>query len=144
MEDKFNLERFVEAQDTEPLYNYDYALSEMRAGYKRGHWIWYIFPQLRGLGHSPNAEFFGISSREEAKAYLEHEVLGPRLREITEAVLEHEGEPVDDLMGWEIDAMKLRSSMTLFDAVSPDDVFGEVLDTFFDGTRCRRTLSMLV
>ena len=143
MEDKFNLERFVEAQDTEPLGDYQQALAEMRAGEKRGHWIWYIFPQMRGLGRSPNSDFFGISGLEEAKAYLAHEVLGPRLREITEAVLENEGEPVDVLMGWEVDAMKLQSSMTLFDAASPDDIFGDVLDTFFDGQRCRKTLSMV-
>ena len=143
MEDKFNLERFVEAQDTEPLGDYQQALAEMRAGEKRGHWIWYIFPQMRGLGRSPNSDFFGISGLEEAKAYLAHEVLGPRLREITEAVLENEGEPVDVLMGWEVDAMKLQSSMTLFDAASPNDIFGDVLDTFFDGQRCRKTLSMI-
>ncbi|MBR5716099.1 MAG: DUF1810 domain-containing protein [Bacteroidales bacterium] len=143
MEDKFNLERFVEAQDTEPLGDYRQALAEMRAGEKRGHWIWYIFPQMRGLGRSPNSDFFGLSGLEEAKAYLAHEVLGPRLREITEAVLENEEEPVEVLMGWEVDAMKLKSSMTLFDAASPNDIFGDVLDTFFDGQRCRKTLSMI-
>lgn len=143
MEDKFNLERFVQAQDTEPLGDYQQALAEMRAGLKRGHWIWYIFPQMRGLGHSPNSYTFGISGLEEAKAYLAHEVLGPRLREITEAVLMNQGIPADDLMGWEVDAMKLRSSMTLFDAASPNDIFDEVLEAFFDGSRCRRTLSML-
>ncbi len=142
MEDKFNLERFVEAQDSEPFDNYEQALAEMRAGQKRGHWIWYIFPQMRGLGHSPNSYTFGISGLEEAKAYLAHEVLGPRLREITEAVLKQAGLPAEVLMGWEIDAMKLRSSMTLFDAASPDDIFGEVLETFFDGSRCQRTLSL--
>lgn len=143
MEDKFNLERFVEAQDTEPFGDYQHALAEMRAGRKRGHWIWYIFPQMRGLGHSPNSYTFGISGLEEAKAYLAHEVLGPRLREITGALLMNQGIPVDVLMGWEVDAMKLRSSMTLFDAASPNDIFDEVLETFFDGSRCRRTLSML-
>jgi len=143
MEDKFNLERFVEAQDTEPLGDYQQALAEMRAGHKRGCWIWYVFPQMRGLGSSPNSDFFGISGLEEAKAYLAHDVLGRRLREITEVVLENEGEPIDVLMGWEVDAMKLKSSMTLFDAASPDDIFGDVLDTFFDGQRCRKTLSMI-
>ena len=143
MKDKFNLERFVEAQDTEPFAGYEQALAEMRAGQKRGHWIWYIFPQMRGLGHSPNSSLYGISGLAEAKAYLAHEVLGPRLREITEALLEHAGEPVDVLMGWEVDSMKLRSSMTLFDAASPDDIFGEVLDTFFDGSRCRLTLAKI-
>jgi uncharacterized protein (DUF1810 family) len=143
MEDKFNLERFVEAQDTEPFGDYQHALAEMRAGQKRGHWIWYIFPQMRGLGHSPNSYTFGISGLEEAKAYLAHEVLGPRLREITEAVLMNQGIPADVLMGWEVDAMKLRSSMTLFDAASPNDIFDEVLEAFFDGSRCRLTLSRL-
>ncbi|MBR5069457.1 MAG: DUF1810 domain-containing protein [Bacteroidales bacterium] len=143
MEDKFNLERFVEAQDTEPLGDYQQALAEMRAGEKRGHWIWYIFPQMKGLGRSPNSDFFGISGLEEAKAYLAHEVLGPRLREITEAVLENEGEPIDVLMGWEVDAMKLKSSMTLFDAASPNDIFGDVLEMFFDGQRCWKTRSMI-
>ena len=143
MEDKFNLERFVEAQDTEPLGDYQQALAEMRAGQKRGHWIWYIFPQMKGLGRSPNSDFFGISGLEEAKAYLAHEVLGPRLREITEAVLENEGEPIDVLMGWEVDAMKLKSSMTLFDAASPNDIFGDVLEMFFDGQRCWKTRSMI-
>ena len=116
---------------------------ELRAGQKRGHWIWYIFPQMRGLGHSPNSYTFGISGLEEAKAYLAHEVLGPRLREITEAVLMNQGIPADVLMGWEVDAMKLRSSMTLFDAASPNDIFDEVLEAFFDGSRCRLTLSRL-
>ena len=143
MEDKFNLERFVEAQDTEPLGDYQQALAEMRAGQKRGHWIWYIFPQMKGLGRSPNSDFFGISGLEEAKAYLAHEVLGPRLREITEAVLENEGEPINVLMGWEVDAMKLKSSMTLFDAASPNDIFGDVLEMFFDGQRCWKTRSMI-
>ena len=143
MEDKFNLERFVEAQDTEPFGDYQHALAEMRAGQKHGHWIWYIFPQMRGLGHSPNSYTFGISGLEEAKAYLAHEVLGSRLREITGALLMNQGIPIDVLMGWEVDAMKLRSSMTLFDAASPNDIFDEVLEAFFDGSRCRRTLSML-
>ena len=143
MEDKFNLERFVEAQDTEPFGDYQHALAEMRAGQKRGHWIWYIFPQMRGLGHSPNSYTFGISGLEEAKAYLAHEVLGPRLREITEAVLMNQGIPADVLMGWEVDAMKLLSSMTLFDAASPNDIFDEVLEAFFDGSCCRLTLSRL-
>ena len=120
MEDKFNLERFVEAQDTEPFAGYEQALAEMQAGLKRGHWIWYIFPQMRGLGHSPNSYLYGISGLAEAKAYL-----------------------ANVLMGWEVDSMKLRSSMTLFDAASPDDIFGEVLDTFFDGSRCPLTLSLL-
>jgi len=143
MADKYNLQRFVEAQDTEPLASYEDALEEIRRGHKDGCWIWYIFPQMKGLGHSPNSNFYGISCLDEAKAYLAHEVLGPRLREITEALLQHQDLPVDVLMGWEVDAMKLGSSMTLFDAASPDDIFGQVIDVFFDGKRCRDTLSMI-
>jgi uncharacterized protein (DUF1810 family) len=98
---------------------------------------------MRGLGHSPNSYLYGISGLAEAKAYLAHAVLGPRLREITEALLEHAGASANVLMGWEVDSMKLRSSMTLFDAASPDDIFGDVLYTFFDGSRCPLTLSLL-
>ncbi len=143
MEDKFNLKRFVVAQDTMPLGKYEDALGEMRHGCKRGHWIWYIFPQMRGLGHSSNSNIYGIGSLDEAKAYLAHEVLGLRLREITQAVLRFRGTPADVLMGGNVDAMKLRSSMTLFDAASPGDIFGEMLDAFFDGSRCRRTITMI-
>ncbi len=141
--DNYNLQRFVEAQDTEPLGSYEDALGEIRHGRKVGHWIWYIFPQMKGLGLSPNSNFYGISCLDEAKAYLEHEVLGPRLREICEALLVYRNIPAEIVMGWDVDAMKLRSSMTLFDAVSPDDIFNEVLDSFFDGSRCIRTLSMI-
>lgn len=143
MKDRYNLQRFVEAQDTEPLGCYADALGEIRHGRKVGHWIWYIFPQMKGLGHSPNSNFYGISGLDEAKAYLNHEVLGPRLREICEALLTYRGVPAEIVMGWEVDAMKLRSSMTLFDAASPGDIFAEVLNAFFDGSKCRRTLSML-
>ena len=139
----FDLDRFVEAQESSAA-GYDTALREMKAGEKRSHWIWYIFPQIAGLGHSGNSEFFGITCLEEAKAYLENPILGPRLREITEAVLSHaEDRLAIELMGWEIDAMKLKSSMTLFDQVSPGDIFADVLEAFFDSARCGRTLRML-
>lgn len=143
MNTTFDLDRFVEAQDN--VYaGYETALSEMRSGAKRGHWIWYIFPQIVGLGQSFNSRHYAILCLNEAKAYLKHPVLGPRLREITQAVLSHaDTRTAEEIMGWQIDAMKLKSSMTLFDKVSPNDIFAEVLDTFFDGTRCRRTLSML-
>jgi len=132
---EFDIERFVEAQDT-MYYGYELALQEMRAGEKHGHWIWYIFPQLRGLGHSVMSYRYGIEDLEEAREYLAHPVLGARLREITEAVLSHaEDRLAIELMGSDIDVLKLKSSMTLFDKVCPNDIFGEVLESFFDGER---------
>lgn len=143
MTDTFDLNRFIEAQDSQ--YNgYETALSEMTKGEKRNHWIWWIFPQIAGLGHSGNSRFYAISGKEEAMAYLDHPVLGSRLREITEVVMSHADDRIAvELMGWEIDAMKLKSSMTLFDHVSPNDIFAEVLDSYFDGERCGRTLRIL-
>lgn len=139
----FDIERFVEAQENS-FSGYERALSEMQAGEKYGHWIWYIFPQLRGLGHSGNANFYGIDDLDEAREYLKHPVLGPRLREITAAALSHADDRLAiELMGSDIDALKLKSSMTLFDQISPNDIFGEVLEAFFDGERCRRTLQLL-
>ncbi|MBR0339455.1 MAG: DUF1810 family protein [Alistipes sp.] len=132
--EKPNLKRFVDAQE----HSYATALAEIRAGRKLSHWIWYIFPQLRGLGHSPNSEYYGIESFEEAKAYLEHDVLGVRLREITNALLQHRGKDARDIFGT-IDAKKVCSSMTLFDVVSPNDIFAEVLEVFYNGRRCRRS-----
>ena len=124
-----SLNRFLEAQ--EPMYAT--ALKETKNGEKESHWIWYIFPQLRGLGYSPNAYTYGINGLEEAKTYLEHPVLSARLIEITEALLSHKGESIEDIMG-DIDALKLRSSMTLFALISEDNsVFHQVLDCFYDG-----------
>lgn len=134
-----NLQRFLDGQ----RLDYDVALEEMRAGEKRSHWIWYVFPQMKGLGHSPNAQFYGIVDLEEARAYLAHPVLGARLREITQEVLRHADRDIVSIMGWEIDARKFKSSMTLFDAVSPDDIFAQALDVFFAGRRDRRTLAAL-
>lgn len=143
MTDSFDLNRFIEAQDS-PYNGYDTALSEMSEGEKRNHWIWWIFPQIAGLGHSGNSRFYAISGKEEAKEYLEHPVLGSRLREITEVVMSHADDCIAvELMGWEIDAMKLKSSMTLFDQVSPNDIFADVLDAYFEGERCSRTLRIL-
>ena len=128
--DLFNLERFVTAQDTYDSYNT--ALQEIKSGAKRSHWIWYIFPQQKGLGHSYNSEFYGLDGEEEAKAYLNHPVLGMRLREITKALLIHKGSrTVFQLMGSRIDVLKLKSSMMLFDKVSPNDVFATVIEEFF-------------
>ena len=100
------------------------------------------FPQMKGLGFSYNSEYYGISSLQEAKDYLNHEFLGNRLIEITASLLLHNGKDIEQIMG-DIDAMKLKSSMTLFDAVRPGDIFGKVLDEFYAGERCRRTLEFI-
>ena len=133
-----NLERFVRAQE----HSYAQALSEINAGSKYSHWIWYIFPQLKGLGRSYNSDYYGLDSVAEAVAYLAHPVLAPRLREITMALLEHSGRAPMDILG-NIDARKVCSSMTLFDSISPDDIFAQVLDKFYEGKRCKLTLEML-
>ena len=137
-DDKYNLERFVEAQK---LY-YEQALQEVQDGMKRSHWIWFIFPQLAILGHSQNTKYYGISGYDEAEAYLNHPVLGERLRKITNALLAHREMEVTDIFG-DLDAMKVRSCMTLFDAVSPDDIFEQVLEMFYDGTYDRKTLDYM-
>ena len=124
-----DLSRFVEAQQG----RYDQALDELRSGRKRTHWIWFVFPQVAGLGRSATSQHFAISSLDEARAYLEHPVLGARLRECADAMLAHADRSAVDVLGG-IDAVKLRSSMTLFHRADPDDpVFTEVLATFFDG-----------
>jgi uncharacterized protein (DUF1810 family) len=135
---EYDLNRFCEALD----FAYELALGEMRAGRKRSHWIWYVFPQVKGLGRSYNARYYALDGVEEARQFLNDEELGGRLREITEVVLEHRGIDVEDLMNGEIDAVKLRSSMTLFDIVSPNDIFAQVLEAFFDGNRCEHTLEI--
>lgn len=128
-----SLDRFVEGQKT-PFADYALALSEVKKGRKIFHWIWYIFPQLRGLGQSRRSLYYGITNRQEAEAYLKHPVLGQRLREITNALLEHEGQYPQSIFG-DVDAMKVQSCMTLFDCISPDDIFADVLDIFYDGKR---------
>ena len=133
-----DLERFIEAQG----HHYKLALEEVRSGKKQSHWVWYIFPQMRGLGRSYFAQLYGISDREEAMAYLNHEVLGPRLREITCALLEHDDYSAEEIFG-DLDAMKVRSSMTLFDIIRPDDIFADVLNKFYRQQRCGLTVRML-
>lgn len=138
-QDPFNLQRFVDAQ----AYSYGNALAEVGNGRKTSHWMWYVFPQVRGLGRSGMAWQYGISSREEATAYLSHPVLGPRLEEISTALLQHDGTDATAIFG-HIDALKLRSSMTLFAEVSPShSIYHEVLQRFFGGKPCMRTLQML-
>ena len=137
----YDLERFLQAQDGFDTYNQ--ALREMRAGRKTSHWMWFIFPQVKGLGRSDVSVRYAIRSREEAEAYLADTTLGKRLREITAVVLSHRGEDIQMIMGGRIDAMKFRSSMTLFDAVSPSDIFAEALEAFFSGKRDPRTLQII-
>ena len=131
----FDLERFVEAQNLV----YDMALREIKEGQKRGHWIWFIFPQIKGLGHSYNSEYYGISGTKEAKAYLEHPLLGARLREISQAMLDCVNPSADDILGFP-DVLKVRSCMTLFDMVSPNDIFKQVLDKYYEGKLCDKTI----
>ena len=125
----YDLQRFIDAQ--QPVF--DRVIAELKQGRKRGHWIWFIFPQLKGLGHSSNSEFFGISSLQEAAAYVQHPVLGPRLVQCTELVNSVEGSSAEDIFG-EIDAMKFRSSMTLFAKAAPDNrIFAEAIGKYFGG-----------
>lgn len=133
-----NLSRFVEAH----RQSYDSALQEIRAGRKQSHWMWYIFPQLRGLGHSQNADFYGVSGQAEAQMFLNHYILGEHLREITGAMLALEGRSAQEILG-SIDALKFRSSMTLFDVVCPNDVFRQALQKYYDDKPDERTLAML-
>lgn len=136
-----DIERFVIAQGVE-YAGYAQALAEIQGGRKYDHWIWYIFPQLRALGRSHNARFYGIADRTEAAAYLAHPLLGARLREISRALLEHSGKSAVSILG-HIDALKVCSCMTLFDYLAPNDVFAEVLAAFYEGQRCPLTLELL-
>ena len=137
----YNLERFVEAQNEYDTY--ETALKEIKAGRKRSCWIWFIFPQLKGLGFSYNAQYYGIEDSNEAKAYLNHPVLGPRLLEISGELLKLQENDSAVVMGGSPDDMKLQSSMTLFAAVSENDsVFHRVLEKFFDGKMDEKTLIM--
>jgi uncharacterized protein (DUF1810 family) len=144
MEDPFNLNRFVEAQCTE---YYD-VLAELRAGRKRSHWIWFIFPQLKGLGRSSTSEYYGIASLAEAEAYLRHPVLGARLRECTELVNRGEERAIEEILGFP-DDLKFRSSMTLFAqtqfarAAEGNALFNAALEKYFGGAPDERTLELL-
>ncbi len=136
---EYNLERFREAQRDD----YKTALKEIRNGRKQSHWMWYIFPQLRGLGHSPRAQYYAIADRAEAEAYIQDEVLGERLVEISYALLSLDEDDPTLVMGYP-DDMKLRSCMTLFAAVAPAaDVFEKVLDRFYSGKKDERTIELL-
>ena len=133
-----DLSRFVKAQE----HDYAQALREIRAGRKRSHWMWYIFPQIQGLGFSSTAQYYAIRDLDEAKAYLAHPVLGPRLKEISEALLELDGLSAHEIFGYP-DDLKLRSCMTLFRMADLNcAVFEQVLEKYYDGEPDRRTVEL--
>ena len=140
MGDDFNLDRFVEAQDQ----IYETVLEELKAGEKLSHWMWFVFPQIRGLGGSPMAEKFAISSLDEAKAYLEHPILGPRLEECTRLVLAVEGKSAEEIFDYP-DYLKFRSCMTLFAECARGStlIFFECLVKYFEGEPDQMTLGIL-
>lgn len=138
---KSDIRRFIEAQES-PFCGYEVALQEVKSGRKRSHWIWYTFPQFRELGHSSRSDYWGIADRQEAVDYLAHPLLGARLREITSALLTHDDKPIAEILG-ALDVAKLHSSMTMFDAISPNDIFGAVLTTFYSNERDEKTLEIL-
>ena len=136
----YDIERFVKAQE----FSYPAALAEIKAGQKRSHWIWYIFPQLKGLGRSHRAQVYGIEDIDEAKAYLTHPVLGARLKEICEALMQLKSSDPSEVMGGFPDDLKLQSCMTLFAEISEgDSVFHKVLGKFFAGQQDAHTLALL-
>jgi len=135
----FDLDRFLAAQQG----IYDGALEELRRGRKTGHWIWFVFPQIAGLGRSEMSRYYAIASLDEAHVYLAHPVLGARLRECASALLATEGRTATEILG-SIDAMKVRSSMTLFERADPHEpVFGQVLERFYFGVRDEATIALL-
>lgn len=134
----YDLSRFVTAQER----SYAVALSEIKNGRKRTHWMWYIFPQLDGLGRSSTAQYYAISNLQEAKEYYAHPVLGPRLVEITEALLTLDSDDATAVMGYP-DDLKLHSSMTLFAVASGNPVFSKVLEKYYGGSQDRLTLRLL-
>ena len=141
MADAYQLARFVDAQDLNGMYKN--AVSELQDGEKRGHWMWFIFPQIAGLGYSAMSRKFAISSLREAEAYLQHPVLGPRLINCAQILMTISDKSAVDILGV-IDAMKLQSSMTLFmNAAREEPVFGEVLDKYFNGGPDQDTITKL-
>ena len=137
--DRYNLQRFVDAQN--PIF--DQVRSELRSGRKRSHWMWYIFPQIQGLGYSALSKWFAISSREEAQAYLNHPVLGPRLRKCTQLVIDAQGRSIEQILG-SPDDIKFKSSMTLFaNATTDNQIFKIALQKYFAGEADPSTLARL-
>jgi len=139
VDDPHNLERFVKAQNSV----FEQVCAELRSGGKQSHWMWYVFPQMKGLGNSPTSLRFAIASREEANAYLQHPILGARLRECTQLVLLIDGLSIRDIFGYP-DYLKFHSCITLFAQVTPKErVFKEALDKYFGGELDRATLDRL-
>ncbi|WP_346836674.1 DUF1810 domain-containing protein [Microbulbifer sp. SAOS-129_SWC] len=138
MSTPFDLQRFVDAQAS----NYAAALAELQAGRKRSHWMWYVFPQLAGLGHSATAQHYALRSLDEARAYLAHPLLGARLRTCCECLLQQHSSDAHKIFG-SPDDLKLRSSMTLFEATDRGELFARVLDKYYRGERDTRTLALL-
>ena len=134
-----SLQRYLDAQKED----YFVALREMKDGAKRTHWMWHIFPVHKGLGSSFIAKKYWLDGQEEAKAFLAHPVLGKRLREITEAVLTHSDKSIRSIMGSGVDTWKFKACMTLFDTLSPNDIFAQALVTFYNGERDNRTLKRI-
>jgi len=137
--DPFNLQRFVDAQNSV----IDRVLAELRAGSKESHWMWFVFPQIDGLGHSPTARFYAIRSIEEARAYLQQPLLGGRLRQCLADLRRWAGRRSAEQILGPVDAMKLKSSLTLFAAIEPDSVFDDALLNFFGGDRDQHSLALL-
>ncbi len=138
-QDEHDLQRFLDAQQAV----YSQVLAELRAGRKRSHWIWYIFPQIAGLGHSPTSQFFAIHSLAEARVYLRHPTLGARLRECTQLVLDVSGREIEEILGYP-DHLKFRSSMTLFNRAAPEEqLFAAALSKYFEGQPDALTLPQL-
>jgi len=137
--DPYNLQRFIDAQ----AGVFEAALAELRAGNKKSHWMWFIFPQLAGLGRSSTAQFYGIRLLDEARAYLNHPLLGSRLRQSVEALLPWADKRTPEQILGSIDCMKLRSSLTLFDHLEPGTVFEAAIRGLFDGQPDQRTLALL-
>lgn len=139
MEDPFNLKRFLEAQSDD----YEIALNEIKSGQKRSHWMWYIFPQFKGLGRSSTTVYYAIKSKEEARAYLAHPILGSRLMEVTKAFLELESKTAREILG-SPDDLKMKSSMTLFDLIQGErGLFDAVLNKYYGSSRCQTTIRIL-
>ena len=137
--DSHQLQRFIDAQRG----IFESAVAELRAGSKASHWMWFVFPQLKDLGRSDTAKYYGMASLDEARAYLAHPLLGPRLREAVDAVLPWAGRCSPEAIFGPVDAMKFRSSLTLFDRAAPGDVFDRALEAFFGGERDELSLALL-
>ena len=135
----YNFKKFLDAQEGD----YKIALAEIKSGRKTSHWIWYIFPQLKSLGRSANAQYYGIENLNEAKEYLQNEILRARLLEITQALLQLENNDIEYIMGSSIDKLKLQSSMTLFHLAEPNcEIFIKVIDRYFDGQLDSKTVNL--